>query len=45
MKPLASIMAITVVCAAVLYIGVAGASEPDSTTMDTTPGPAATTGD
>jgi hypothetical protein len=45
MKPLASIMAITVVCAAVLYIGVAGASEPDSTTMDTTPGPAFTTVD
>ena len=45
MKPLASIMAITALCAAVLFIGVAGASEPDSMTMDTAPGPAFTTVD
>ena len=45
MKPLASIMAITALCAAVLFIGVAGAAEPDSTTMDTAPGPAFTTVD
>jgi hypothetical protein len=45
MKQLMSIMAIIVVCTAVLSIGVAGAAGPDNAPVDTTPGPAFTTVD
>lgn len=45
MKQLASILAITVVCTAVLSIEVVGASGPERTAMDTVPGPAFTTVD
>ena len=45
MKEVTSITAIPFVCAAVLFIGVAGASEPDGTAMDSAPGPAFTTVD
>ena len=46
MKQLASIVAITLFCTAVLSMGVAGASErPDGAAIDTAPGPAFTTVD
>lgn len=45
MKQLANIVAIALVFTAVMAIGVAGASELDSTAMDTAPGPAFTTVD
>lgn len=45
MKQLASIVAITLFCTAVMSIGVAGAAGQDSTALDTAPGPAFTTVD
>ena len=45
MKQLASIVAITLFCTAVISIGVAGAAGKDSAALDTAPGPAFTTVD
>ena len=45
MKRLPSIVAITLLCTAVMSIAVAGAAGQDSTTLDTAPGPAFTTVD
>ena len=45
MKQLASIVAITLVCSAVLSIGLAGAAGLETAALDTAPGPAFTTVD